>query len=62
MILIEIKESATYRTEHFEPMRKMADRLGSRLLAGIVFTTADHGWRFTSNLIGLPVSALWQSW
>jgi len=59
VILIEVKASATYRTQHFEPMQKMAERLGDRLVAGIVLTVADHAWRYTNNLVGLPISALW---
>ena len=62
VILLEVKASATYRSEHFEPMRKMAEQLGDRLVAGIVLTTADHGWRYTNTMAGLPISALWQEW
>jgi predicted AAA+ superfamily ATPase len=60
VILIEVKASSSYRPEQFETIKALADQLGDRLAAGIVLTTADHGWAYTSKLIGLPISALWQ--
>jgi len=62
VILIEVKSSATYRTEYFEPMKKLAEGLGDRLVAGIVMGTSDHGWRYSEKMVGLPISALWQEW
>jgi predicted AAA+ superfamily ATPase len=62
VILIEVKASSTYRTEHFAAMDKLAARLGDRFAAGVVLATADHGWRYSQKLAGLPISALWQDW
>jgi predicted AAA+ superfamily ATPase len=61
VVLIEVKASSTYRSEHFAPIKKLADRLGERMLAGIVLTTADHSQRFGDKLWGLPISSLWAS-
>ncbi|MDR1633367.1 MAG: ATP-binding protein [Bifidobacteriaceae bacterium] len=61
VILIEVKASSTYRSEHFAPIKKLADRLGERMLAGIVLTTADHPLPFGDKLWGLPISSLWAS-
>jgi predicted AAA+ superfamily ATPase len=62
VILIEVKSSATYRAEHFEAMKKLADQLGDRMVAGVVLSTASHGYRYSEKLVGLPISALWQAW
>jgi predicted AAA+ superfamily ATPase len=59
VILLEVKASQTYRSEYFAAMRRLADGMGDRLVAGIVLTMSDHGYRYAENLWGLPISALW---
>jgi predicted AAA+ superfamily ATPase len=62
VILIEVKAASGYRGEHFAAMDKLAARLGDRFVAGVVLAAADHGWRYSQRLVGLPISALWQDW
>ncbi|MDR1791789.1 MAG: ATP-binding protein [Propionibacteriaceae bacterium] len=62
VILIEVKASSSYHSGQFDSIKKLAAKLGDRFVAGIVLTTADHAWRYTDNLIGLPVAALWEAW
>jgi predicted AAA+ superfamily ATPase len=59
VILIEVKASQTYRSEHFTTMKALSERLGEQLLAGIVLTLSDHPYQFGTKLWGLPVSSLW---
>ena len=62
VILIEVKAAASYRPDHFTAIKKMAEPLGDRFAAGVVLTTAGHGYRHSRNVFGLPVSALWEDW
>ncbi|MDR1077481.1 MAG: ATP-binding protein [Propionibacteriaceae bacterium] len=62
VILIEVKSSTTYRAEDFSGIERLAFMLGERLAAGIVLNTSRHGWRYSEKLVGLPISALWQTW
>lgn len=59
VILLEIKASQTYRSTHFANMKKLAEELGDRLIAGVVLTLSDHPYHYSDKLWGLPVSALW---
>ncbi|MDR0626791.1 MAG: DUF4143 domain-containing protein [Bifidobacteriaceae bacterium] len=59
VILIEVKASSTYRSEHFKGMKALAGLLGDRLVAGVVLATADHPYRYSDKLWGLPISSLW---
>jgi len=59
VILPEVKAAQTYRTDHFAPMRRLAEDLGDRLVAGVVFRLSDHTFHYGEKLWGLPVSALW---
>jgi len=61
VILIEVKATQTYRSEHFAPMKHLAQKLGDQLIAGVVLTLSDHPFQYAANLWGLPVSALWQT-
>lgn len=62
VIGIEVKSSATYRSEHFAGLRFLRDRLGERFIAGIVVGMADAGYQYADRLYGLPAAALWQSY
>ncbi|MDO5092628.1 MAG: DUF4143 domain-containing protein, partial [Propionibacteriaceae bacterium] len=59
VIALEVKASATYRTEHFTGLRYLRDQLGDRFIAGIVLGTSDQGYQFADRLWGLPTSSLW---
>ena len=61
VILLEVKASQTYRSEHFAPMKRLAESLGDRMIAGIVLSLSDHPYRYADKLWGLPVSALWEN-
>jgi hypothetical protein len=60
VILLEVKAVQTYRLDHFAPMKRLAEGLGDRLIAGIVLTLSDHCYRYSDKLWGLPVSHLWE--
>lgn len=57
---IEVKSSTSFRGDHFNGLRKFAEKLGDRFLLGIVLNTGTAGYRYTENLWGLPISALWE--
>ncbi|MCL2788782.1 MAG: ATP-binding protein [Micrococcales bacterium] len=59
IILLEIKATQTYRSEHFAAMKSLQASLGDRLVAGVVLTLSDHSYRYADKLWGLPISALW---
>lgn len=61
VIALEVKARQTYKPEQFRGLQKLADRIGDRLVAGIVLGTADKGIRYSSNLYGLPIASLWES-
>ena len=61
MIAVEVKSSATYRSEHFSGLRFLRDKLGDRFVAGVVVGMSDTGYQYADRLYGLPAAALWQA-
>ena len=59
VVLLEVKASQTYRSDHFAAMKRLAPELGDRLIAGVVLTLSNHPYQYADKLWGLPVSALW---
>lgn len=59
VVAIEVKAAETVRDDDFRGIRRLARRLGDRLLAGIVLYTGGQRLPFGSNLRALPISALW---
>lgn len=57
---IEVKASATYRSEHFSGLRFLRDKLGDRFVAGVVLGMSTTGHQHAERLYGLPASALWE--
>jgi predicted AAA+ superfamily ATPase len=57
---IEIKAASTVRSEDFNGLRHLADRLEDDFLAGIVLYTGTTTLPFGPKLRAMPVSALWQ--
>lgn len=59
-VAIEVKGSASWSGRQFKSLKVLRDRLGDRLLMGIVLSTARNSYPFSDRLLGLPVSALWE--
>ena len=57
---IEVKAASTVRSEDFNGLRRLAERLGDEFLVGIVLYTGNTTLPFGPNLRAMPVSALWQ--
>lgn len=56
---VEVKASATVRSEDFRHLLLMRDRLGADFVAGVVFFTGDRPLPFGDRLLALPISFLW---
>lgn len=57
---IEVKSSATVKSEHFHGLRVLRDRLGARFVGGFVLNMAPSGASFGDRLAALPITALWE--
>ncbi len=60
VVAIEVKAGATIRAEDLAGLRHLAQRLGSRFVAGYVLYTGQQTLPFGNRLRALPVDALWQ--
>jgi len=60
VVAIEVKASATVRSEDFRGLRHLAARLGDDLVAGVVLYLGDQTLAFGDRLRAIPVSALWE--
>ncbi len=58
---IEVKAGATVRTEDLAGLRHLADRVGSRFVAGYVLYTGAQTLPFGDRLRALPIDALWRA-
>ena len=58
---IEVKAGATVRPRDFKGLAHLRDRIGDRLLAGVVLYAGDQALPFGERLWALPLNALWQS-
>ncbi|MFC7532517.1 ATP-binding protein [Actinoplanes sp. GCM10030250] len=61
VVAIEVKASSTVRHDDFRGLRRIADRLGDDLIAGIVLYTGTGTLPFGDKMRAIPVSALWQA-
>jgi hypothetical protein len=61
VIAIEVKAGATVRSEDLAGLRHLAQRLGSRLVAGYVLYTGQQTLPYGDRLRALPIDALWNS-
>ena len=60
VIGIEVKAASTVRSDDFNGLRRLAERLGDDLLLGLVLYTGTTTLPFGPKLRATPVSALWQ--
>ena len=60
VIGIEVKAASTVRSEDFNGLRRIAERLGDDFLLGLVLYTGTTTLPFGAKLRAVPVSALWQ--
>lgn len=56
---IEVKASATVRASDFRGLTHMRERLGERLVTGVVLYAGEHSLPFGEGLWALPLTALW---
>jgi hypothetical protein len=57
---VEVKAASTVGLEDFRGLRRLADRLGNDLVAGVVLYTGTTTLSFGPKLRAIPVSALWE--
>ena len=58
---IEVKASATIRSQDFNGLRQLREATGERFVQGIVLHDQDRVTPFDANLHAAPVSSLWSS-
>lgn len=58
---IEVKASATVHARDFRGLVHLRDRVGGRLLSGVVLYAGDQVLPFGERLWALPLSSLWES-
>ncbi len=56
---IEVKASATARSDDFRHLRWLRDRLGDRFTAGVVLYLGEGTYSFGDRLLAAPLSTLW---
>ncbi|MDR0849570.1 MAG: ATP-binding protein [Propionibacteriaceae bacterium] len=60
VVLVEVKTTASHPASAFTSLRYFAERLGDRLIAGIVLGTGSEGMTLGSRLHYLPISSVWE--
>jgi len=55
-----VKAASTVRSEDFNGLRRLAEKLDDDFLVGIVLYTGNMTLPFGPKLRAMPVSALWQ--
>lgn len=58
---IEVKASATARSDDFRGLRLLADRLGDRFAGGVVAYTGNRAVPFGDRLAAVPLASLWET-
>jgi predicted AAA+ superfamily ATPase len=58
---IEVKASATVRAGDFRGLKHLRERIGSRLVSGVVLYAGAQTLPFGEGLWALPLSALWEA-
>lgn len=58
---IEVKASATARSDDFRGLRLLADRLGDRFAGGVVAYTGNRAVPFGDRLAAVPLARLWET-
>ena len=57
---IEVKASATVKSQDFRGLRKLQNALGERFVAGVVLYDGDTCTRFCDRLFAVPLRLLWE--
>jgi predicted AAA+ superfamily ATPase len=57
---VEVKLSATLKSDDFKGLRSLADDAGQSFTAGVVLYTGDRVVPFGKNLWAVPVAGLWR--
>lgn len=60
VIAIEVKAASSVSTSDARHLRWLSDRLGDRLVVGVVLTTDTQSRHLGGRLWALPVAALWR--
>jgi predicted AAA+ superfamily ATPase len=60
IVAIEVKASATVRSDDFRGLRHLADRLGDDFVVGVVLYLGEQTLPFGDRLRAMPVGALWE--
>ena len=60
VLAIEVKASATAKSEHFRGIDHLASRIGDDLTAGIVLYLGHETLPFGDRRIAMPLSAIWE--
>lgn len=60
VLALEVKAGATPRADHFRALTVLREKLGPRMVAGIVLNTAAESRQFAERLWSLPIAALWE--
>ncbi len=60
VVAIDVKASATVRSDDFRGIRHLQARCGADFLAGVVLYTGDRTLPFGSGLVAVPLAALWE--
>lgn len=58
---IEVKKSASPRTDDFRGLRALAEAAGKKFLRGVLLYTGESALPFGRDAFAVPVSALWQA-
>ncbi|MCL2770152.1 MAG: ATP-binding protein [Solirubrobacterales bacterium] len=58
---IEVKAGSTVRPRDFKGLAHLRDRIGARLLAGVVLYAGEQALPFGERLWALPLNSLWTS-
>jgi predicted AAA+ superfamily ATPase len=58
---VKVKASATVRASDFRGLVHMRERIGRRLITGVVLYTGEHTLPFGEGLWALPLNALWMT-
>jgi predicted AAA+ superfamily ATPase len=60
LVGVEVKASGTVRAQDFRGLAHLREKLGSRLMAGVVLYAGERTLPFGDRLWALPLAALWQ--
>ena len=60
VVAVEVKASATVRSDDFRGLRHLAARLGDDLVVGVVLYLGEQTLPFGDRLRAVPVGALWE--